>query len=92
MTGVQDYGVFGKPFTAQNNSMGAVGGGLGEEYQPMANNRNGNAAISGMWNINYFHGSNKIVNEVVNGWTISPIVYLHERPAVYRLIRIQPKL
>ena len=76
MTGVQDYGVFGKPFTPQNNSMGAVSGGLKEEYQPMANNRNSNAAISGMWKIDYFHGSNKIVSEVVNGWTISPIVYL----------------
>ena len=76
MTGVQNYGVFGKPFTPQNNSMGAIGGGLGPEYQLMANNRNSNAAISGMWNINYFHGSNKIVSDVVNGWTISPIVYL----------------
>ncbi len=75
MTGVQDYGYFGKPFTAQNNLMGAVGGGLGQEYQPMANNRNQNAAISGMWTPNYFHGSNKVVNELVNGWTISPIVY-----------------
>jgi hypothetical protein len=76
MTGAQDYGVLGKPFTAQNNSMGALGGGLGEEYQLMANNRDGNAALSGMWNINYFHGPNKIVSEVANGWTISPIVYL----------------
>jgi hypothetical protein len=75
MTGVQDYGYFGKPFTAQNNSMGAVGGGLGQEYQPMANNRNQNAAISGMWTPNYVHGSNKVVSELVNGWTISPIVY-----------------
>ena len=76
MTGVQDYGVFGKPFTPGNNSMGALGGGLRQEYQLMANNRNSNAAISGMWNINYFHGSNKIVGAVVNGWTVSPIVYL----------------
>jgi hypothetical protein len=76
MTGAQDYGVLGKPFTPQNNSMGALGGGLGEEYQLMANNRNGNAAISGMWNINYFQGSNKIVKGVLNGWTISPVVYL----------------
>ena len=35
-----------------------------------------NAAISGMWNIDYFHGSNRIVKEVVNGWQISPVVYL----------------
>jgi outer membrane receptor protein involved in Fe transport len=72
----QDYGVLGKPFTAQNNSMGAVGGGLGEEYGLMNSNRDGNAAISGMWNINYFHGSNKIVRGLLNGWTISPVVYM----------------
>jgi hypothetical protein len=36
-----------------------------------------NAAMSGTWNIDYFHGENKIVKEAVNGWQISPIVYLH---------------
>ena len=76
MTGVQDYGVLGKPFTAQNNSMGALGGGLKEEYQLMGNNRSHNATISGMWTPNYFHGSNQIVSELVNGWTISSIVYM----------------
>jgi Carboxypeptidase regulatory-like domain len=72
----QDFGVLGKPFTAFNNKYGAIGGGLQEEYGLMDQNRNSNAAISGMWNINYFHGSNKIVQGVVNGWTISPVVYL----------------
>jgi hypothetical protein len=72
----QDFGVLGKPFTAFNNTLGATGGGLDEEYGPMDQNRANNAAISGMWNIDYFHGSNKIVKEVVNGWTISPVVYL----------------
>jgi len=36
-----------------------------------------NAAISGMWNLDYFHGSNKFVKGLVNGWQISPIAYLH---------------
>ena len=72
----QDFGVLGKPFTPANNSMGALGGGLKEEYGPMDQNHDTNAAISGMWTINYFHGSNKIVKEVVNGWQISPVVYL----------------
>jgi hypothetical protein len=72
----QDFGVLGKPFTAFNNTMGALGGGLGEEYGPMDQNHDNNAAISGMWDINYFHGSNRIVKEVVNGWTVSPVVYL----------------
>jgi hypothetical protein len=72
----QDFGYFGKPFTPSNNSMGALGGGLGEEYGLMNNNRDSNAAISGMWNIDYFHGSNEIIKRVLNGWTISSIVYL----------------
>jgi hypothetical protein len=72
----QDFGVLGKPFTATNNSLGAVGGGLREEYGLMDQNHDSNAAISGMWNIDYYSGSNKIVKEVVNGWQISPVVYL----------------
>jgi hypothetical protein len=73
---MQDPGVIGKPFTASNNSMGAIGGGLSEEKGPMDQNHDNNAAISGMWNIDYYRGSNKIVKEVVNGWGISPVVYL----------------
>lgn len=72
----QDFGVFGKPFTASNNSMGAVGGGLQEEYGAMDANHDSNAAIAGMWNLDYFHGSNKIIKQVVNGWSIAPVVYL----------------
>jgi hypothetical protein len=75
MTGVQDYGYFGHPFTSSNNLMGATGGGLKEEYQPMLNNRDNNSAISGMWTPNYFHGSNRILKEALNGWTISSIGY-----------------
>ena len=72
----QDFGVLGKPFTATNNSLGALGGGLQEEYGPMDQNHDSNAAISGMWKLDYYHGSNKIVREAVNGWQISPVVYL----------------
>jgi hypothetical protein len=73
----QDSGYFGQPFTASNNSLGAVGGGLQEEKGNMAADVRSNAAMSGTWNLDYFHGQNKIVKEVVNGWQISPIVYLH---------------
>jgi Carboxypeptidase regulatory-like domain len=73
----QDSGYFGKPFTASNNSLGAVGGGLQEEYGPMNADVRSNAVISGMWNLDYYQGSGKIVKELVNGWQISPIVYLH---------------
>jgi hypothetical protein len=72
----QDFGVLGKPFTPTNNSLGAIGGGLQEERGPMDQNHDSNAAISGMWRIDYYHGSNKIVKELVNGWQISPVVYL----------------
>jgi hypothetical protein len=72
----QDFGVLGKPFTLFNNSLGALGGGLHEEYGLMDQNHNSNAAISGMWNIDYYSGSNKIVKEMANGWQISPVVYL----------------
>jgi hypothetical protein len=74
---MQDPGVIGKPFTAANNhGMGIFGGGLQEERGLMDQNHDNNAAISGMWKIDYYRGSNKIVKELVNGWTISPVVYL----------------
>ena len=72
----QDFGNFGDPFTATNNSLGAVGGGLAEEKGPMDANRTNNAAISAIWNIDYFHGSNMFLKQALNGWQISPIVYL----------------
>jgi hypothetical protein len=67
--------VIGKPFTASNNSMGATGGGLREEKGDMDQNHDSNAALSGMWNIDYYHGPNKVVKGVVNGWTISSAAY-----------------
>jgi hypothetical protein len=73
----QDSGYFGAPFTAANNSLGALGGGLGEEYGPMNADLRNAAAISGTWNIDYFHGENSAVKTVVNGWTIAPILILH---------------
>jgi hypothetical protein len=72
----QDFGVLGKPFTAFNNSLGALGGGLQEEFGLMDQNHNSNAAISGIWKIDYYPGSNRIVREVVNGWQVSSVLYL----------------
>jgi hypothetical protein len=72
----QDFGVLGKPFTPSNNSLGAIGGGLREEYGLMDQNRDNNSAISGIWNIDYFQGQNKILKQVLNGWQISPVLYL----------------
>jgi hypothetical protein len=72
----QDFGHFGDPFTLSNNSLGAIGGGLAEEKGPMDANRTNNAAISAIWNIDYFHGSSTFLKVLANGWQISPIVYL----------------
>jgi hypothetical protein len=49
---------------------------LWEERGPTDNDRRHVASISGMWNIDYYRGSNFVMKQVVNGWTISPIVSL----------------
>jgi hypothetical protein len=72
----QDFGYFGQPFTSANNSLGAAGGGLKEEKGDMDANHDGNAAISGIWNPDYFHGSNNIIKEVLNGWQITSVLYM----------------
>ena len=46
---------------------------LWEEKGPMDADRRGVATISGMWKIDYYHGDNFLMKQVVNGWTISPI-------------------
>ena len=46
---------------------------LWEEKGPMDADRRNVATISGMWNIDYYHGTNFFMKEVVNGWTISPV-------------------
>jgi len=49
---------------------------LWEERGPTDNDRRHVASISGMWNIDYYRGSNFAMRQVINGWTISPIVSL----------------
>ena len=46
---------------------------LWEEKGPMDADRRIIANISGTWKIDYFHGSNSLMKQVVNGWTISPV-------------------
>jgi Carboxypeptidase regulatory-like domain len=53
---------------------------LWEEKGPFDDDRRNVASISGMWNIDYLKGSNFFLKEVVNGWTISPIVSLQSGP------------
>lgn len=49
---------------------------LWEEKGPMDADRRSIATISGTWKVDYFHGSNFFLKEIVNGWTISPIWYM----------------
>jgi hypothetical protein len=46
---------------------------LWEEKGPMDADRRSIATISGMWKIDYYHGKNFFMKQVVNGWTVSPI-------------------
>jgi hypothetical protein len=72
----QNFGYLGNPFTATNNTLGALGGGLAEEKGPMDANRSSNAVISGIWNIDYFHGSSMFLKVALNGWQIAPVLYM----------------
>jgi hypothetical protein len=49
---------------------------LWEERGPMDADRRSVATISGIWKVDYYHGSNFFMKQVANGWTISPIYYL----------------
>ncbi len=49
---------------------------LWEEHGPMNDDQRHVAVISGMWNLNYYHGSSFLAKELANGWTISPIYYI----------------
>ncbi len=49
---------------------------LWEEKGPMDADRRSVATISGRWDINYYHGNNFFMKQVVNGWTLSPVYAL----------------
>lgn len=49
---------------------------LWEEKGATDTDRRHVASISGMWKLEYYTGENWIVKQIVNGWTISPIVSL----------------
>jgi hypothetical protein len=38
------------------------------------------SSISGIWNISYFNGSSKWMGAALNGWQISPVVFLNSGP------------
>lgn len=49
---------------------------LWEERGPTDNDQRNVASISGMWTLDYLKGSSSVMRQLVNGWTISPIVSL----------------
>jgi hypothetical protein len=53
---------------------------LWEERGPMDVDRRNVANISGIWNIEYYRGSNSVMKHLANGWTISPIFYFQSGP------------
>jgi len=50
---------------------------LWEERGPTDNDRRSMASISGIWNIDYYHGPSSFMRQLANGWTISSIATLY---------------
>ena len=50
---------------------------LGEERGPADTDQRNAASISGVWNLSYYKGSQKLVAGALNGWQIAPIVSLN---------------
>jgi hypothetical protein len=78
---INGFYVFSHSFQSVNES--AIGqataqdfANLWEERGPTDNDRRHVASISGLWNIDYYTGSNFLMKHIFNGWTISPIVSL----------------
>jgi hypothetical protein len=78
---INGFYVFSHSFQSVNES--AIGqavaqdfDNLREERGPTDNDRRHVASLSGLWNLEYYRGSNSLIRQVLNGWTISPIVSL----------------
>jgi hypothetical protein len=46
---------------------------LNEERGPSDNDRRDMASISGIWKLDYYKGGNKVIGQIVNGYSITPI-------------------
>lgn len=75
--------VFSKSFESADGTATGIGGEtqdydtLWEERGSTDFDRRHMAVISGIWSIDYFHGVNRAVKTIANGWTISPVVTLY---------------
>jgi hypothetical protein len=50
---------------------------LEEERGPTDNDRRHTASVSGIWNLDYYKGSNSFMSQLANHWTISSIAILY---------------
>jgi hypothetical protein len=50
---------------------------LEEERGPTDNDRRHMASVSGIWNLDYYKGSNRFLSQAANHWTISSIAILY---------------
>ncbi len=74
--------VLGKAFQSVNESaVGQAGAqnfyALWEERGPMDADRRHTSTISAIWKIDYYTGNNFLMKQIVNGWTISPIITMN---------------
>ena len=80
---LRGFYVFSKTFLSA--SVSAVGLGsetqdfdaLYEERGPSDFDQRHMASMSGIWDLNYYRGSNRLLNHLSNGWQITSIVSLH---------------
>lgn len=75
--------VWSKSFESASGQAVGIGGdtqdyaALWEERGPTNYDRRHMAVMSGIWNLDYYRGSNFLWKELANGWTVSPIVTLY---------------
>jgi Carboxypeptidase regulatory-like domain len=50
---------------------------LEEERGPTDNDRRHTASVSGIWNLDYYRGSNSFMSQLANHWTLSSIAILY---------------
>jgi hypothetical protein len=70
---------------AASSGGGAAGGGdFAQNWNTLTGERSSadanqalSASVSGIWDLTYYRGTNKLIRALGNGWQISPVVYLH---------------
>lgn len=75
------YYVYSKSFISANPQGIALStaqdfGALWEERGPANNDYRQMVSASGIWHVDYFKGANSVLRQVLNGWSLSPIVTL----------------